>query len=161
MFHTSVRQLRWTAVCVAVALSAGCASSGAFWGGVAAGMAGATTPASTSSIFPASPELLLFGGSGHRVFLGCLNCSKYDPNSIFNAYGTHGSPYGAESIFNRYGEYGSPYSSSSACNQYASDPPIIVDREGNSYGRLTLNRYGSQVNSSSIVAWLTGVCSGR
>jgi hypothetical protein len=47
-------------------------------------------------------ELLLFGGDSHKVFLGCINCSKYDAASVWNAYGSHGSRYSAESIWNKY-----------------------------------------------------------
>jgi hypothetical protein len=47
----------------------------------------------------------------------------------------------------------------SVCNMVASDPPIVADRAGNSYGRLTLNRAtpGALVDSR-IQAWLATVC---
>jgi hypothetical protein len=92
-----------------------------------------------------APALLLFGGRGHKTFLGCLNCSEYDPGSIDNAYGTHGSRYSSVSIFNHYSDYGSRYSDYSACNPYATDPPVIVDKGGKYYGRLTLNRYHAEI----------------
>lgn len=119
-------QLRYLLIASALCGSASCASSGAFWNGVAAGLADTPATGAASSIFPSSAELLIFGGQNHKVFLGCLNCSKYESNSVFNNYGTHGSKYSAESIFNTYGEYGSKYSSFSACNPYASDPPVIA-----------------------------------
>jgi len=112
----------------------------------------------STAVFPSSPELLLFGGENHKVFLGCLNCSENDGDSVFNTYGTHGAKYSTESIFNKYGTYGSKYSSRSACSPYASDPPIIVDRQGNSYGYLTLNKSAGQVRNPTVVAWLVGVC---
>lgn len=89
----------------------------------------------------ASAELLIFGGSGHDVFLGCLNCSKHDSGSICNKYGK-GSKYN-EGIFNKYGTYGSKYSSESPWNKYASqsDVPVVVDRSGSFYGYLTINKY--------------------
>jgi hypothetical protein len=31
-----------------------------------------------------TPALLLFGGTNHKTFLGCLNCSKYDSASVCN-----------------------------------------------------------------------------
>ena len=89
------------------------------------------------------------------VFLGCLTCSQYDSASVLNQYGTYGNRYNAESILNRYGEYGSRYSSYSPCNRYASDPPAVVDRQGNFYGYLTLNAYNSRIDDSTIIAWLT------
>jgi hypothetical protein len=88
-----------------------------------------------------TPELMLFGGENHKIFLGCLNCSKYDSSSVCNKYGNYGSRYNSESIWNRYGDYGSRYSSYSPWNKYASNPPVVVDREGNFYGYFTANRY--------------------
>jgi hypothetical protein len=35
--------------------------------------------------------LLIFGGDKHDVFLGCLNCNKYESSSIWNKYGENGS----------------------------------------------------------------------
>jgi hypothetical protein len=121
---------------------------------------GATSNPS-QSIFPNTPELLLFGGRNHTIFLGCLNCSAFDASSLFNRSGNHGNRFSSESIFNSYSEYGSPYSDDSACNRFASNPPIIVDRAGNAYGRLTINRFAYQVSNSTIVAWLAGVCETR
>jgi hypothetical protein len=89
----------------------------------------------------ADVALLLFGGDNHKTFLGCLNCNPYQSESICNAYGSFGSIYSSDSIWNAYGTFGSKYSSQSPWNQYASDPPVIVDSSGNSYGYLTANRY--------------------
>ncbi len=159
MQRLSPRLLALAAIVVA---SASCASSGAFWQGVAQGLAD-TTPSPTrteSSGLPATPELLLFGGEGHKTFLGCLNCNKFDSASVANQFGTHGNKYNAESIFNSFGEFGSKYSNYSPCNSYASDPPVIVDREGNYYGRLSVNRY-NQSRNTAINAWIGGVCAAR
>ena len=136
-----------------VIVVSGC--SAAFWSGVANGYA-ATAPAGTGGL-PAS-ELLVFGGAGHKQFLGCLTCSTYDAGSIMNSYGDYGSKYSSTSILNPYSEYGSKYSDVSACSPYASDPPVIVDRQGNAYGRLTLNAYSGQVRNGNLIAWLRGVC---
>ncbi len=108
----------------------------------------------------ASKKLMLFGGEGHKVYLGCLNCPRYDLDSISNEYGPHGSRYSEESIFNRYGDYGSRYSDASACHRYANDPPVIVDHVGNYYGRLTLNAYHPEIGIGrqllSVVASICG-----
>jgi hypothetical protein len=92
----------------------------------------------------AKAELLIFGGNEHDIFLGCLDCGKYDSDSICNEYGK-GSEYNGQSIFNEYGSYGSEYSSSSPWNEYSSSDsvPVLVDREGKFYGYFTINQYRS------------------
>lgn len=103
-------------------------------------------------------KLMLFGGEGHKVYLGCLSCSEYSTDSVFNQYGTFGSPYSSTSIWNHYSEYGSAYSSRGACNPYANDPPVIVDLDGNFYGRLTLNEYHAQIGAGrNFHDWLYSV----
>jgi hypothetical protein len=91
--------------------------------------------------FAQAPALLLFGDSDHKTFLGCLNCSKYDSGSVCNEYGTNGSRYSANSIWNPYAQFGSKYSNDSPWNQYSSSGPVIVDKEGQFYGRFTANKY--------------------
>ena len=91
-----------------------------------------------------SQTLHMYGGKNHDVYLGCLNCDKFNPNSIWNAYGTYGSKYNPNSIWNAYGTYGSKYNSYSPWNAYSSDPPVVVDKEGDFYGYFTVNTH--QVN---------------
>lgn len=86
-------------------------------------------------------KLMIFGGEGHKTYLGCLNCSEYASDSVFNTYGEPGSTFAVDSIANHYGQFGSPYAIYSACNPYSSDPPVVVDGAGKFYGRLTLNAY--------------------
>ena len=69
--------------------------------------------------------LHLYGGVSHNIYLGCLNCSKHDSNSIWN----------------KYGSYRDKYSDGSPWNSYAENPPVVVDKSGNFYGYLTINRY--------------------
>ncbi len=125
------------------------------WQAVAQGLA--TVP--TAPPAPAH-KLMIFGGQGHQTYLGCLNCSKFATDSVFNEFGSYGSPYSVDSIFNSYGEFGSAYSMYSACNAYASDPPVLVDETGSFYGRLTVNRYNPQVlHDETVLQWLEGsVC---
>ncbi len=85
--------------------------------------------------------LHLYGGEDHDKYLGCLNCNSYDQNSIWNSYGTYGSSYNSNSIWNSYGSFGSEYSSTSPFNSYASNPPVVVDKDGNFYGYFTVNAY--------------------
>ena len=103
-------------------------------------------------------RLLIFGGPDHSVYLGCLSCSEYAADSVFNQFGTHGNEYAADSVLNAYGKFGSKYSMYSACDEYASDPPVVVDGAGAYYGRLTVNEHRDPIKSTRIVAWLTGVC---
>lgn len=115
--------------------------------------------ASTTGAHAQTAKLMIFGGPEHGVYLGCLNCSQYDPDSVYNEHGSYGSSYSLNSIFNAYGEYGSRYSNESACNPYASDPPVIVDPYGRFYGRLTLNLYHPEANdNTSLLEWLVSVC---
>jgi hypothetical protein len=90
-----------------------------------------------------TPALLLFGGSAHDTFLGCLNCNRYDANSVCNRYGDYGSKYATDSVWNRYGDFGSKYSDSSPWNRYTGSAPVIVDQSGNFYGHLSANKYHS------------------
>jgi len=117
--------------------------------GAAQGAAGAS--ASETGV----AKLMIFGGMDHKTYLGCLNCSEYATDSVFNEYGQHGSRYSSESIWNHYSEYGSAYSSYGACNLYASDPPVIVDGTGKFYGRLTLNTFHAQLGAgANYYNWL-------
>jgi hypothetical protein len=133
------RQLLLAVLLAAVLCQIGGASAAGFVSGVAQGVA--------NSAPPAPAKLMFFGGINHQSYLGCLNCSEYATDSILNQYGPHGSRYAQESIVNQYSDFGSPYSHYSACNQYASDPPVIVDSDGNFYGRLTLNLYNAEIGT--------------
>jgi hypothetical protein len=116
-------------------------------------------PASAPAV---ESKLLIFGGPGHHVYLGCLNCSKFETDSVGNTYGPHGSPYASESVFNHFSPYGSPYASRSACNEYASDAPEIVDGSGLYYGRLTLNRFHFEIGiGARFMGWLAAACHNR
>lgn len=101
----------------------------------------------------AAPAYLLFGGDNHDKFLGCLNCSKHDNSSIWNKYGEFGSKYNSDSIWNKYGTYGSKYNSESPWNKYSTSGPVIVDNEGNFYGKLTTNKYDNQTRIKSLL-WI-------
>lgn len=121
------------------------------WGAAAAGAAAGPAPAPT--------KLMLFGGMNHKTYLGCLNCSAYVTDSISNEYGAHGSSYSSDSIKNHYSQYGSAYSTYSVCSPYAADPPVIVDSNGNYYGRLTLNEYHAQIGvGRRYIEWLKTIC---
>ncbi len=88
--------------------------------------------------------LHLYGGDNHDIYLGCLNCDSYNSNSIWNEYGTYGNSYNSNSIWNEYGTYGNEYNSNSPWNEYSSNPPVVVDKDGNFYGYFTVNEYKSK-----------------
>lgn len=75
-------------------------------------------------------SLHIYGGKDHDVYLGCINCHKFDSKSIWNAYGMYGSLYSSTSIWNMYGLYGGEYSAYSPFNAYTSTPPILLDSQG-------------------------------
>lgn len=90
--------------------------------------------------FAQKPALLLFGGDDHKTFLGCLNCGKFDSNSVCNKYGASGSKFSDKSIWNKFGDFGSKFSGNSPWNKYATNPPIVVDKDGQSYGYFTSSK---------------------
>lgn len=104
-------------------------------------------------------QLRLFGGGARKVYLGCLTCSKDDLDAVLNPSGNHGSPFSSVSIFSRDGKFGSVYSPYSPCNHDASDAPVVVDGNGNSYGRLTVNEQNPEkFGDGETTAWLETVC---
>lgn len=97
-----------------------------------------------------SQTILIFGGDNHDVYLGCLNCNKYESGSIWNRYGEHGSKYNSESIWNKYGDYSGKYSDNSPFNKYASHPPVLVDSDGNFHGYFTVDKYFSKRTTNQL-----------
>lgn len=85
-------------------------------------------------------DLYIYGGAKADVYLGKLNASKFDTESIWNAYGTYGNKFNSKSIWNAYGTYGSEYNSYSPFNKYSTTPPVLYDRNGKSYGYFTANK---------------------
>lgn len=113
----------------------------------------------TGGVFAqSSSDLLIFGGRNNDVFLGCLSCPSSARDSVLNSYGPHGSPYQPQSIWNQYGTYGGRYSSYSPCNSHSQTPPILVSRQGDFYGYLTVNRHKAQrIADRTILDWLENV----
>ena len=105
-----------------------------------------------------SDEIGLYGGPDHATYLGCVNCSRYDSESVLNTNGPYGRYDSETSIANPSSIFGSPYSEFSACNLFAADPPILVDEEGNEYGRLTINLSQPGPPSDALQAWIIHLC---
>ncbi len=85
-------------------------------------------------------DLLIFGGSGNREFLGCVSCSETSRDSIWNDYSQYGWNNGFGK-WNPFGEFKNPFSSYSACNEFSSNGPVLVTRNGKFFGRLTVNEF--------------------
>lgn len=85
--------------------------------------------------------LHLYGGDNHKKYLGCINCSEFDSNSICNEFGSYGSEFNSDSIWNEFSTFGSEFSSSSPWNEFSSSAPVIVDKSGNFYGYFTINEF--------------------
>lgn len=69
--------------------------------------------------------LYIYAGANEKDYLGKLNASRYDSESIWNSYGTYGNKYNSYSPF----------------NEYASNPPVLRDKNGKFYGYFTANKY--------------------
>lgn len=87
-------------------------------------------------------EILIFGGDNNKEFLGCLTCNEMTGNSVWNEMSQYGWKNGFGK-WNPFGQYKNPFSVYSACNEYTSSAPVLVDRNGRFYGRLTMNEYAS------------------
>jgi len=88
----------------------------------------------------AQNKLKIYGGKNHDQFIGCIDCSNNDLNSIWCVLGDYGSTHNPKSIWNEKGIYGSKTSKFSPYNKKAKYPPIILDGKGKSYGYLTINK---------------------
>lgn len=103
---------------------------------------------------PAPKALLLFGGTDHKTFLGCLNCSDQSAVSVCNEFGRYGSEFQSNSIWNEFGTFGSEFSSKSPWNEFSSEAPIIVDKEGGSYGYFSANENHAD---RTRIKWLVSI----
>lgn len=92
-----------------------------------------------SAVMPFN-TLYIYGGENGDVFLGKLNASKYDSESIWNEYGTYGNKRRSTSIWNANGDYGNEYRSCCPFNEYATYPPGLYDESGSFFGYFTVNK---------------------
>jgi hypothetical protein len=108
-----------------------------------------------SGPMPQAPKaLLLFGGKDHKTFLGCLNCVNTSKLSVCNEVGEYGSSVNSDSIWNDVGDYGSAVSEYSPWNSVTDKAPIIVDRDGKSYGYFSVNAVH---HDRTRIRWLVAV----
>ena len=83
---------------------------------------------------------LLFSAESPPVFLGKITTSTFDSQSIFDEFGTYGSPFRSNSIWNEFGSYGSRFASYSPWNKFSSSSPFIVKNDV-VIGRLAANEF--------------------
>ncbi len=99
--------------------------------------------------------LLIYGDVNRDVYLGCLNCSSYERDSVTNPRSPFASPNSQTSLYNSRGPFGSPNSDVSACSRFAENPPVVVDENGRFYGRLTVNDFHQDaIQDQQILSWL-------
>ncbi|WP_146002711.1 hypothetical protein [Telmatospirillum siberiense] len=84
------------------------------------------------------PRMQIYAGPLHREYLGCLNCDRYDVNSVWNGYGPYGWDNGYAGA-SHFAVYRAPHGRYSACDPFAADPPILLDTSGKDYGRLNVS----------------------
>ena len=65
-------------------------------------------------------KTMLFGGSSHKEYLGCLECSEFASDSICNGFGKYGNEFSSAGLFNEFAAYGNEFSSKSPWNEYSS-----------------------------------------
>src|SRR5665213_1438400 len=104
---------------------------------------------------PKQPKaLLLYGGTDHKTFLGCLNCVATAKSSVCNEFEKYGSSFQSDSIWNSFGTFGSEFNPQSPWNSFSSVAPIIVDSDGGSYGHFSANSFH---NDRTRIDWLVSI----
>lgn len=109
----------------------------------------------SATTFSAAPitqgPLKLIADDSKHTYLGKLTTNKFDPESVFNEFGTYGSKYSLKSIYNEFGTFGGEFSLYSPFNEFSISPPLIVNATGNTIGRLSVNKYVSGAISPYII----------
>jgi hypothetical protein len=89
--------------------------------------------------------------SSEYIYIGSI-ANNFNINSIANEFGW-GSKFKLNSIMNNFGSFGSKFSSYSAFNELASNPPIIINRNHEFVGYLTINNFKApSVNTYVAIA---------
>jgi hypothetical protein len=86
-------------------------------------------------------KVMIYGGENHDVYLGCITCTQFNGESVWNENGVYGTKNNNLSIWSEFSEYGNEFSYLSPWNEYATHPPILVDENGGYYGYFTRNPY--------------------
>ena len=101
-----------------------------------------------------SQNLHLYGGSDYTEYLGCLDCSRFDSKSIWNAFGDYGSSFSNTSIWNDLNNYGDDNNPLSPWNTVSNKAPKIIDASGKFQGYLTANPSLKEKSNSRLATEL-------
>ncbi|MEN8817216.1 MAG: hypothetical protein ABF274_10170 [Nonlabens sp.] len=93
----------------------------------------------TTAYSTTAQNLHLYGGDDYTVYLGCLDCSRFDSKSIWNAFGDYGSSFSNTSIWNDLNNYGDANNPFSPWNTVSNKAPKIMDDAGKFQGYLSAN----------------------
>ncbi|MEO9953653.1 hypothetical protein [Nonlabens sp.] len=107
-----------------------------------------------TSSYATSQNLHLYGGSDYTEYLGCLDCSRFDSKSIWNAFGDYGSSFSNTSIWNDLNNYGDDNNPLSPWNTVSNKAPKIVDDAGKFQGYLTANPSLKEKSNSRLATEL-------
>ena len=80
-------------------------------------------------------EARIIGEDGD--YLGKLG-PYYITDSIYGTSSSYSSTYSSNSIFNTSSKYGNSYSNTSVFNDGASNPPVILSKDGGVIGKLSI-----------------------
>ena len=108
----------------------------------------------TKSNSNTSIVLSLWGDYNYNVFLGHINVSRFNNNSIWNEVGKYGSEFSSYSIWSQFGDYGSKFSNFSPWNEFATKPPGIFDKNGTFYGYFTINDFFPNRTNIEFCVWI-------
>ena len=108
----------------------------------------------TTSSFVTSQNLHIYGGADYTEYLGCLDCSRYDSKSIWNAFGDYGSSFSNTSIWNDLNNYGDDNNPLSPWNTVSNKAPKIIDAAGKFQGYLTANPSLKEKSNSRLATEL-------
>jgi hypothetical protein len=123
-------------------------------------------PTATPTPMPISSgsgDLYVYGYStiaqSYNTYLGCVTCSEFSVQSVFNSFGSYGSEFSSTSINNQFSSWGSVFSTVSACNTFAINPPAVVDSDLIILGYWTKNTAKiGRITKSNWVSALSLLC---
>lgn len=86
-------------------------------------------------------KVMIFGGENYDVYLGCLTCTQYHDESVWNENGAYGTKYNNLSIWSEFSDFGNEFSHLSPWNEFATKPPKLFNDKGVFCGYFTRNIY--------------------